>query len=180
MSNQDFGGDRSSGTGNSQSTTSRMRDAASDALSQASEMARDAGEKAKRAASETASSVTGHVKGLLDEQIGSGADVAGHLASSVRLAADDLSRQSPVLGGVVRGLADRIERYADDLQDQTVDQLVRTAGDFTRRQPALVFGIAALAGFFMFRTLKSAPSITSPSIQPEQGGAPGVGRRYQG
>lgn len=31
------------------------------------------------------------------------------------------------------------------------------ASDFTRKQPALVFGLASLAGFLAFRVLKSSP-----------------------
>jgi hypothetical protein len=47
---------------------------------------------------------------------------------------------------------------------------VRSVSDLTRRQPALVFGLAAAAGFLMFRTLKSATDDTrSPSIQPNEG-----------
>jgi hypothetical protein len=52
------------------------------------------------------------------------------------------------------------------MQDQTVDHLVRAASDFTRKQPALVFGVAALAGFFMYRTMKGVQSTASPPIQP--------------
>jgi hypothetical protein len=175
MSNQDFHGDFSGGqpsrqnpTG-SQGTTSSVRDAASGALAQASELAKDAGAKAKQTATETASTVADHVKDLLDRQIGSGADVAGQFAHAARLAADDLGKQSPVLGGVVRTVADRVEGYAREWQDQTVDQVFRAASDFTRRQPALVFGTAALAGFFMLRAMKSAPLVTSsPPIQPHQ------------
>ena len=104
---------------------------------------------------------------MLDRQIGNGASVAGHFASSAKLAADDLDRNSPLLAGMVRSLASKVEDYADEFQDQTVDHLTRTASDFTRKQPALVFGLAALAGFFIFRTMKSAPGTTaSPSIQP--------------
>jgi hypothetical protein len=65
-------------------------------------------------------------------------------------------------------LADKVEGYAEDFQDQTVDHLIRSASDFTRRQPALVFGLAAVAGFFIFRTMKSAQATASPPIQPTQ------------
>jgi hypothetical protein len=129
-------------------------------------MARDVGSKAKQAASDTAFTVTEQVKEMLDKQIGNGAKSAGQFASSFKLAADDLDRQSPLLGGFVRSFANKVEDYADELQDQTVEHLARTASDFTRRQPALVFGLAALAGFFMFRTMKSTQTMPSPSIQP--------------
>jgi len=175
MSNQDFRGDLSGAQPSRQNTTSgqgaatSMRDAAKDVFSQASELAKDAGAKARQAASDTASTVTDHVKSLLDRQFGSGVDMAGQFAHAARLAADDLSRQSPVLGGAVRAVADRVEGYARDWQDQTVDQVFRAASGFTRRQPALVFGAAALAGFVMFRAMKIAPSMApSPPIQPDQ------------
>jgi hypothetical protein len=174
MSNQEFRSGfgvqpRPEDTIGGQGTSSSMREAASDAFSQASALAKDAGTKAKEAASDTASTVSGHVKDLLDRQIGSGAGVASHVAKAARLAADDLSRESPMLGGVVRTMADRVEGYAREWQDQTVDQVFRAASDFTRRQPALVFGAAALAGFFIFRAMKNAPPMTSaPSIQPDQ------------
>jgi hypothetical protein len=103
--------------------------------------------------------------------------MAGHFASSVRLAADDLRSQSPLLSGAVRSFADKVETYADGMKDQTVEELVRTASDFTRRQPALVFGLAALAGFAILRTMKSAPSVVAPPIQP---GNHDAGYNYQG
>jgi len=181
MSNQDFERER---WATSQATTEGMsrptdqsqvvRGKAQEAFSKASDIARNAGDKATRAASETASMATDSVKDLLNRQIGTGAGLAGHFANSVRLAADDISRESPMVGGLVRGLATQMDKYADQLQDQTVDQLTRAASDYTRRQPALVFGLAALAGFFAFRTIKSAQSITSPSLQPgHQGQADG-------
>ena len=146
----------------------QVRDAAGQAFSKASEMARDAGEKAKRAAADTASTVGDEVKEILDRQLGTGASMAGQFASSIRIAADDLSRESPMLAGLVRGFANRVDGYAQDLQDQTVDQVMKAASDFTRKQPALVFGLAALAGFFVLRTFKSASGEAAQSIQPSK------------
>ena len=112
-------------------------------------------------------------------EIGAGASMAGQFASSVRLAADDLAAQSPLLSGAVRSFADTIEVYAGEVKDRTVEELVQAASDFTRRQPALVFGLAAVAGFLVIRTVKSAPTVAAPPIQPaNQGDAfnyPGAG-----
>jgi ElaB/YqjD/DUF883 family membrane-anchored ribosome-binding protein len=141
----------------------------SDALSQASRMARGVADKAQQVASDTASTITDQVKGLLNDQVGNGADMVGHLANSAKRAADDLERNAPQLAGLVRGAADRLESYADGLHDQSVDQLVRAASNYTRRQPAVVFGLAALVGFFALRTFKSTPSAPAPSSkQPSQ------------
>jgi hypothetical protein len=131
--------------------TGRSHTTAGDAFSKASDMARDAGARAKRAAADTASSMSDSVMGLLNEQLGSGAASAGRLADAMRVAANDLSRESPLLAGVVRTFAGNVDGYAGSLENQTVEQLAKTS-DYTRRQPALVFGLAAVAGFFAFRT----------------------------
>ena len=133
-----------------------MRDAASETFSKASETARDAGEKAKRAATEAASTMSDHVMGLLNDQLGVGAQSAINFAGSMRVAADELEQDNPMLAGLVRGFAQNVDQYADRLEDKTVEQLVESASAFTRRQPALTFGLAALAGFFAFRMFKNA------------------------
>jgi hypothetical protein len=37
------------------------------------------------------------------------------------------------------------------------------ASNFTRRQPAVVFGLAAMAGFLLFRSVKSRPTTGTPA-----------------
>jgi hypothetical protein len=56
----------------------------------------------------------------------------------------------------MRTMADKVDTYADGLKTKSVEDLVRSASDFTRRQPAVVFGFAAMAGFLVFRMLKVA------------------------
>lgn len=166
MSNQNFGRD-SSASNRDRDERGRTTKPGSGALSSASAMVGEAATKATQAASETAVTVTEQVKELLDRQVGSGADMVGRLAGATRRAAQELERDAPQMAGLVRGAADRMGDYADGLRDQTAEQLMRSASDFTRRQPALVFGLAALAGFLAMRTLKSTRvSVPSPSIQP--------------
>ncbi|HEY1362200.1 MAG TPA: hypothetical protein VGF60_08140 [Xanthobacteraceae bacterium] len=129
-------------------------------------MASDTAAKVKEAASETAANVRGQVKQLLDQQVGNGAAMVGRFASSAKRAAEELDRDAPQLAGFVRGLADRMSGFSDDLRQRSADQLMRDASELARRQPALVFGLAALAGFFALRTVKSASAVSSPSIQP--------------
>src|SRR6478672_5047014 len=168
MTNQSFKDASSSDFSEHEARNKKFRDTTGETFSRASDAARDAAEKAKRAAGDAASSVSDHVMGLLNDQIGVGAQSANHFAGSMRIAADDLERESPMLAGLVRGFAHNVDHYADRLEDQTVEQLVKSASDLTRKQPALVFGLAALAGFFAFRTFKSASasSVASPPIQP--------------
>ncbi len=53
-------------------------------------------------------------------------------------------------------MADTVDGYAGDLKTKSVEDIVRSASDFTRRQPAIVFGFAAMAGFLAFRMMKAA------------------------
>jgi ElaB/YqjD/DUF883 family membrane-anchored ribosome-binding protein len=179
MSNQDLGRNTPASNRDRDGLGQRTAKTASDVLASASSMAGEATTKAKQAVSDTAETVTQQVKELLDRQVSSGADVVGHLAGAVKRAAQELDRDTPQLAGLIRTAGDRMNGYAEDLRDQSVDQLVRTASAFTRRQPAMVFGLAALAGFLALRTLKSTPSsVASPPIQPTHpsraGGSYGV------
>ena len=54
-----------------------------------------------------------------------------------------------------------MEEFSEDMRGKSVDELMLTASDFTRRQPALVFGLASLAGFVLLRVLKSNPDAGS-------------------
>jgi hypothetical protein len=174
MSNQEFGRESRSGHRGSEGLAQRTTRAASDAAASASAMAGDAAAKTKDAAYDAAATMTERVKQLLDRQVGSGADMMGHFAGAVKRAATELDRDAPQVAGLVRTAADRMDKYADGLREQSADQLMRTVSDFTRRQPAAVFGLAALAGFFALRTLKSTPTTTSsPPIQPSQHGQAG-------
>ena len=169
MSSQDYsrapyGGSRRRSTTSDWTTTTTK--AAKDAMSSASSFAEEAVEGVKEAASETAATVTSEVKQLLDRQVKGGAEVLDTVARSANRAAEDLERDAPQVAGLVRAFASRVDEYADQMRAQSFDQLVKNASDFTRRQPALVFGLAALAGFFALRTLKSSRSISAPSIQP--------------
>jgi ElaB/YqjD/DUF883 family membrane-anchored ribosome-binding protein len=145
-----------------------FRDTAKEALHKVADKARDAGEQARRATSDATSTVADQVMDMLNEQVGVGAQSASQFASSMKLAANDMARENPVLAGLVSGLADNVARYADRLEGKTVKQLSQSASDFTRRQPALTVGLAAIAGFFAFRTFKNAGSMSSPPIQPHE------------
>jgi hypothetical protein len=134
-----------------------MRAKAGEAAARVADAAQQAGSQAKEAAASLASDAGQKAKGLLNMQVSAGADLAGHVAQSARCAAQDLDKNAPQLAGLVRGAAERVEEFSRDIRGQTVEDLFRTASDFTRRQPALVFGLASLAGFLALRVLKSSP-----------------------
>jgi hypothetical protein len=113
---------------------------------------------ARQTASQSASTITSQVQGLLDQQVVKGAKTVSNIATSARRAADELETDAPQLAGLVRGMADRLQDYSRNLEDQSVTDIYRAASDFTRRQPAIVFGLGALAGFLALRTFKSSSS----------------------
>jgi ElaB/YqjD/DUF883 family membrane-anchored ribosome-binding protein len=170
MNNQrpSFTSSASSGSVQSNNQSSRsghesqdVRAKASEAVSKLADVAQQAGNQAKQTASSLASDANQKAKGFLNQQVASGAELAGHVADSARCAADSLDRNAPQLADLMRGAAKKVEELSRDLQGQTVDDLMQTASDFTRRQPAVVFGLASLAGFLLLRVLKSNPPSSS-------------------
>lgn len=129
-----------------------------DAIGRASGVAQAAGVRVKEEASSLVQEANQKATSFFTQQLKGGADFAGQLAGSVKSAADELSGTAPQLAELVRGGADKIETIAEELRAKSPQELWREAGDFTRRQPALVFGLASVAGFLLFRVLKAAPS----------------------
>ena len=154
-----------------QKSAKRSASARDRAMAKASGLAYEAAGTVYQAASNRASSVSRQVAGMLDNQVAAGAGVISQFAHSTRLAADDLEATAPQVAGVVRSVASRIDDYAETIKDQSVEQIVASASGFTRRQPAVVFGLGALVGFLLFRTLRSAPDHAGRPARASRNGA---------
>ena len=159
MSNPDPRGDPNSR--DKRSLGDAFSDAVKETLAQAGDAAREASDKARSTATESASTVTGQVKDAVNRQIDNGVRMAEQFAKSARVAADDLHGASPGLSKAVHSIATQVEDYAADLHGQTIDEIAHRVSDFTRRQPAVVFGVSAVAGFLVFRAVKSARAMAS-------------------
>jgi len=127
-------------------------------LSQPADIARQAVNEVGRAVSETACAIVSSTKDSLSREVGRSADLVGHIAHSVRQAAEDLDDKVPQVAGMVRGAADRIDAYSRDLRGVSIDRLASAIGNFARRQPVLALGAAALVGFFAYRIMAAASS----------------------
>jgi ElaB/YqjD/DUF883 family membrane-anchored ribosome-binding protein len=158
----------------------RANEAVSDAVSKVAEVAQDAGQQAKEHVSSLAADAKAKGKEYLNQQVSSGADMARNVATSFKRAADDLDPNAPQVANFVRGAADRLTSFSDEMKDQSVDDLVRRASDFTRQQPLVVFGLASLTGFFLFRALKAKPDHSSASseLSRPQGSHERMGSSY--
>ena len=168
---QDQGSEGAQPSSRQQDTFARnIAGAARNVYDKATELGSEAADRGRAAAADGARAAKSEVKGLLDRQMGAAASVVGDVARSFHVAADDLGQSTPFAGDLLHGVADRMAGYAEDLEGQKIDDVLRAATDFTRRQPAVVFGLAALAGMLLFRTVKHTPgpAVRAPSIQPSQ------------
>ena len=145
-----------------------IRSKAGEAVSKLANVAHTAGQQAKATATSLASEANERAKGVMNQQVAAGAEWVGHLAEATKAAAENLKQNAPQFSGLVRDAANRVEKFSKNLEDKSVEELYQSASDFTRRQPALVFGSAALFGFFIFRLLKT---------EPTRGAGTGVGAR---
>jgi hypothetical protein len=126
-----------------------------EALQRTKQAAQEVGTRAKEAVEEISAQATGTVKDVLNNQVRAGADLVGNVAQSMNLAADNLGQSSPQLAGLTRTAARKIESFSTELRSKSPDDLFEDASAFARRQPAVVFGAAAILGFALFRMLKS-------------------------
>jgi hypothetical protein len=121
---------------------------------------RDAATSAVRAVKEQASAVAeevGHELGkTAEEQVGRGADAIRGFASAIEAAGAELEKISPQLARYVNDSADKIRNVSNGLSNRQVNDLVGTATDFARLQPAIFFGAAVATGFALARFLKSS------------------------
>jgi hypothetical protein len=165
MSNQAAGSERLSQS--RENTTSGLRDS-EQSSSEIADGIRNATEQAKQVAVDAAETLTGDLKEFCNNQLRSGAKMGNHFASSLRFSASALPPDASMLASVMRSVATRVDGYAAELGHQNIDQVAAGASAFIRRQPALILGLTAVAGFLAFRTFKSAQPVSAPSIQPTQ------------
>jgi ElaB/YqjD/DUF883 family membrane-anchored ribosome-binding protein len=138
---------------------SELRGSASDTMSKVAETAqqgaRQAADGLSQSASTLASDAQSRIKGLVNERVAMGAELIGHLAGSTRRAADDLDPNAPQISGLLRDASARMQEFSRTVRDKPVDELMETASNYARRQPAVLFGAAAVVGFALLRLFKS-------------------------
>ena len=84
-------------------------------------------------------------------------DTLGSIAGAVRGMTQPLRDGGQTgMAEYVNKAADGMERWAADLKRQDIDDALRAAQQFARRQPALFLGVAFTAGMLAARFLKSS------------------------
>ena len=126
----------------------------------------DLGGAAKEAADTLVSATTEKLKDLANQQVSAGADLVRHVGASVRAAGEHLESDAPQLARLVFNAAETIERSADRLRGQSAEEFARSTAEFARERPEIVFGVAAVSGFLLFRLLNAGISgATGPSYR---------------
>jgi ABC-type transporter Mla subunit MlaD len=119
-----------------------------------------AADKVKSQAQEAVGLLRDSTEKLADRQKAAGAEQIVGIAHAIHSAADELDSVLPQAASYVRETADRVEQAAMALRERSIEDLLRTANDFARQQPAMFFGGTVLAGFLLSRFMKSSVSAT--------------------
>lgn len=118
---------------------------------------------ARSSLSSLASEARDKMNAAVDGQKAAGADHLAGLAHAAQAAAGELEGQSPTVARVVRDAAASVDRFAGDLRNSDVRDVVASITSFARQQPVAFFAGSVLMGFALARFFKSeAPAAPSP------------------
>ena len=122
-------------------------------LKQTAQSATDA---LRRQASELAQDVGHELNKTGEDQKMRGADAIRHVARAIDSAASELESQSPTVARTVHETARQVEGLSDNLSGRSVNELIQSATELARAQPALFIGGSVVAGFALARFLMSS------------------------
>jgi hypothetical protein len=146
-----------------QSVTEQAMSAGRDIKDKAVDLAGTSAETIKGQASDLAdaakdiASQTGEkVKQAVNDQRGAGAVYVGNLADTMRRAAREFEPDLEIAATYIRKAASQVDSVSDAVRNGKLNDLIRGAQSFARRQPTAFLGLSVLAGFGVIRFLKSS------------------------
>lgn len=120
------------------------------------ETAHTAADAVRQQATQFAEDV-GHELGKTGEaQKARGVEAIRRFARAIDSAADELQGDSPTVAKTVHEAARRVDGLSDNLSSRNVNELIESAAQLARTQPALFIGGSVAAGFALARFLKSS------------------------
>lgn len=90
---------------------------------------------------------------IADRSRETGAKLASGLGEKAGVVADRIEEKSPSLAQHVRDTADKVNQFADELNDKKAADLLQSAMDFGRAHPFMMLAGAALVGFALARVV---------------------------
>lgn len=120
------------------------------------EDAKDAADKLKASSEQMLADAKAKVKDAADSQRHRAADAMRGMAGALHRAAGDLKPENETMGRYTDMAADRLDQFAGYLRGADWSEVVESAEDMARRQPAWFIGGAMAAGFVVARLIKNA------------------------
>ena len=132
------------------------------------ETAQTAADAVRQQASQFAEDV-GHELGKTGEaQKARGVEAIRRFAHAIDSAAAELESDSPTVARTVHQAAHQVSDLSDNLSNRNVNELIESAAQLARTQPALFIGGSVAAGFALARFLKSSGRRPSSGYDPYQ------------
>lgn len=153
---ENFGNGAKSAADQARGAARDLKDRASDIAGASSEAIQRQGSEFVDAAKEMAAQTGDKIKQSVDGQKAAGAEYVSTLADTIRRAAHEFDNDLPIAATYIRKAASQVESVSDSIRNGNLNDLLRGAQSFARRQPTAFLGIAVLAGFGVIRFLKSS------------------------
>ena len=152
----------------------KAKAAALSSLDDLKSQAAQAAEQARGTLSNIASDARSKINDIVDTQKSAGADHLAGLARAAQSAAGDLDEKSPQVARLVRDAASSVDRFAGDLRNRDVREVLDQVTSFARQQPVAFFAGSVLVGFVLARFLKSDAPVSSfesshTAVTPHEG-----------
>jgi hypothetical protein len=109
------------------------------------------------------------VNDAVSHQLSFGTEFLETIAEAARAAASKLQDTSPQVAGLVRAGADRVEDLSQGIKDRSPQELLNATLDFSRRNPAVVFGSVFAAALIATRILSGVSTTRFPPRNGYQG-----------
>jgi hypothetical protein len=134
----------------------KPKTAADSLVTAAQDTAQNLAEPLKEKALEIAEPLKDKALEVAKEQKDAGADQLRLLARAMRSASEAVQSDVPKFADYVKSLSGKLDQVSSDIRESELDELGQTMNAFAKRNPALVFGGAMVAGLALSRFLKSS------------------------
>jgi hypothetical protein len=139
----------------------------------------DEGSKLKETAMGVADEAAQTVEARAARGMSQAGEVLHQVANAVRDSSTGLQTEQPQIARVMATAAEKLDEAATYVSDREPRELIDTAQDTARRQPALVIGGGLLAGILLGRVLRSAGTRATANATNRTGYDAGYsGREY--
>jgi hypothetical protein len=91
-----------------------------------------------------------------------------NVSKAADAAAEQLRGDAPGIAQHMHDAARELERFAQDLEERSIGDLMQNVTDFAKRQPTMFIAGSVLAGFMLTRFLKSSSSDENESASGQR------------